>query len=211
MHDAVVKVPETDDAHVRLREAILRVAFMPNEHLGECDLARQFSVGRAAIRAALARLEQEGIVKRSPFRGARVRLVSETEAVEILEAQTVLEGLAARHAALKATDDDIRTLRAIIDQMRQGFAEGDLLGMSDLGNQLHPLVLETPKHQTAARMIDALQAQMMRHQYRTILVPGRAPAVIRRASSDCRSGRVARRRRRDAGASVSGRRRSAPG
>jgi len=33
-------------------------------------------------------------------------------------------------------------------------------------------------HQTATRMIGALQAHLVRHQYRTILVPGRAPRSI---------------------------------
>lgn len=176
--DAVEKVTETDDAYVRLRQAILTGDFMPNERLVECDLARQFSVGRAAVRTALARLEQEGIVERAPFRGARVRSISETEAIEILEARAVLEGLAARYAALHATDDDVATLRAIVERMRHDFAEGDLLGMSDLSSQLHRLLLQISNHQTAARMIDSLQAQVVRHQYRTILVPGRAPRSL---------------------------------
>ena len=56
MRDTAEKVTETDDADVRLREAILHGWFMPNEYLDECDLARQFSVGRAAVRTALVRL-----------------------------------------------------------------------------------------------------------------------------------------------------------
>ena len=54
------------------------------------------------MRTALARLEQEGLVEHERHRGARVRLVDEREAVEILEARAVLEGLAARQAATRA-------------------------------------------------------------------------------------------------------------
>ncbi len=151
---------------------------MPNERLVECDLARRLSVGRAAVRTALVRLEQEGIVEREPFRGAHVRSVSEAEAIEILEAQAALEGLAARHAAVNASNDDVAALRSIVERMRRGLAEGDLLEMSDLGNQIHRRLLEISKHQTAARMIDVLQAQVVRYQYRTILFPGRAPLSL---------------------------------
>ncbi|HEY8839588.1 MAG TPA: winged helix-turn-helix domain-containing protein, partial [Candidatus Dormibacteraeota bacterium] len=67
-------------AYLRLREAIVDGRFQPNERLVEADLARTFGAGRTAIRAALVRLDQEGLVERQPNRGARVRLVSDREA-----------------------------------------------------------------------------------------------------------------------------------
>ena len=96
-----------EECYKQLREAILRGEVQPNERLIEMDLAQSLGAGRAAIRTALARLEQEGLVQRERYRGARVRLVSETEAIEILEARAALESLAIRHAALNATADDI--------------------------------------------------------------------------------------------------------
>ena len=172
------KVTETDDAYTRLRQAILRGQFMPNERLIEIDLAQRLEVGRAAVRTALARLEQEGIVEREPFRGARVRAVSEAEAIEILEARAALERLAVRYAALKATDSDIATLHEILGRMRACFDAGDLLGISDLNGQLHRELLRIADHRTATHMIGVLQAQVVRHQYRTILVPGRGPRSL---------------------------------
>src|SRR5262249_61685517 len=81
-------------AEDRLREAIVTGRLQPNERLIESDLARSLGVSRTLIRTALARLEQEGLVEHERHRGARVRLVEHTEAVEILEARAVLEGLA---------------------------------------------------------------------------------------------------------------------
>ena len=46
------------------------------------------------------------------------------EAVEILEARAVLEGLASRHAALRATPEDVEGLRAILDEMRRRLDAG---------------------------------------------------------------------------------------
>src|SRR5215216_4625148 len=81
---------EADEGYERLYQAILRGDFQPNERLIEMDLAQLYNLGRAAIRTTLARLEQDGLVERVPNRGARVRAISEEEAVETLEARAVL-------------------------------------------------------------------------------------------------------------------------
>jgi DNA-binding GntR family transcriptional regulator len=163
-----------EESYTRLHQAIVQGQLLPNERLVELDLAERFESGRADIRTALARLAQEGLVEREPNRGARVRAVSEAEAVEIYEARSVLEGLVARYAARNATKLDIVKLRAIHTQMQQCHKKGDLLGMSDLNAQLHAELLRIAAHQTATRLIERLRAQNVRFQYRTILVPGRA-------------------------------------
>jgi DNA-binding GntR family transcriptional regulator len=158
----------------RLREAIVTGRFQPSERLVETDLTRVLGVGRSAVRTALARLEHEGLVEHERHRGARVRLVEAQEAVEILEARAVLEGLAARHAALRATPDDVEGLRRILDEMRRRLDAGDLLGASDENAALHRRLLEISAHKTAARLIATLKYQLVRFQYRTIMLPGRS-------------------------------------
>lgn len=157
-----------------MHRAIVRGELLPNERLVEMELAEKFQVGRAAVRAALARLEQDGLVEHEPHRGARVRAISAPEAAEIYEVRAVLEGLAARHAAHNVTPQDVTRLRAIHDQMQVCFAQDDLLSISDLNAQLHELLLHIANHQTVTRLIHRLRAQQVRFQYRTILVPGRA-------------------------------------
>jgi DNA-binding GntR family transcriptional regulator len=163
-----------DGGYGELRRAIATGALQPNERLVEADLTERLGVGRAAVRTTLARLEQEGLVVRERNRGARVRLIDEDEAVEILEARVVLEGLAARHAALNATPDDIAALRKILKRMKGRLAGGDLLGASDVNAELHEMLLEIAQHRTASRLISGLKSQLVRFQYRTILLPGRS-------------------------------------
>lgn len=168
------KIAPAEECYARLYQAIVQGKLLPNERLVELDLAQKFEAGRADVRTALARLAQEGLVEREPNRGARVRAVSEAEAVEIYEARSVLEGLAARYAARNATKQDVAKLRAIHTQMQKCRKQGDLLGMSDLNAQLHAELLRISGHQTVTRLIERLRAQNVRFQYRTILVPGRA-------------------------------------
>ncbi|HET6864848.1 MAG TPA: GntR family transcriptional regulator [Solirubrobacteraceae bacterium] len=158
----------------RLRHAIVTGRFQPSERLIEADVARELGVGRSAVRTALARLEHEGLVEHERHRGARVRLVTAQEAVEILETRAVLEGVAARHAARNASRADIEQLERILEGMRRRVDAGDLLGASDQNAVLHGRILEISAHATVARLIATLKSQLVRFQYRTILLPGRS-------------------------------------
>jgi DNA-binding GntR family transcriptional regulator len=161
-------------AEDRLRDAIVSGRLQPNERLVESDLARSMGVSRTIIRSALVRLEHEGLVEHERHRGARVRLVSQDEAVEILDARAVLEGLAARLAAERATPDDVEDLKTILAEMQRLREADDLLAVSDENAKLHRRLLAISGHKTVARLIAALNSQMVRFQYRTILLPGRS-------------------------------------
>jgi DNA-binding GntR family transcriptional regulator len=162
------------DAYELLRARILSGQLQPNERLVEADLTGTLGVSRSAVRTALLRLSQEGLVEHERNRGARVRLVDEQEAEEILEARMVLEGLAARHAAARATDADVEALRAILADMRRLLDAEDLLGASDRNAVLHARLLAIADHRTVDRLVSALKSQLVRFQFRTILVPGRS-------------------------------------
>jgi DNA-binding GntR family transcriptional regulator len=163
-----------EDGYARLREAIVSGRLQPNQRLVESELSSELGLGRAAVRTALFRLDQEGLVEHERNRGARVRLVEEGEAVEILEARAVLEGLAARHAALNADAEAVADLRSILAEMRRLLDAGDLLGASDQNAVLHQRLLALAGHATATRLIANLSSQLVRFQYRTILLPGRS-------------------------------------
>jgi DNA-binding GntR family transcriptional regulator len=161
-----------------LRDAIVRGDIAPNARLVEADLTTAFQMSRSAVRNALIRLEQEGLVVREPHRGARVRQVSDEEAVEILQARAVLEGLAVRQAAERIGEAGMARLRATLERQRELLEGGDLLGASDANADLHAALLEASEHSTAQRLIRALNSQTVRYQYRTILIPGRSAASL---------------------------------
>jgi DNA-binding GntR family transcriptional regulator len=166
-----------------LRAAIVSGDFQPNEHLVEAEVARRYGVGRAAVRTALARLEQEGLVQHVRNRGARVRLVDLREAIEIVEARAALEGLAARHAATRRTDHDVEELEYTLTTMRELLDRGDLIGASDENAVLHRRITEISCQLTVARLVAGLKSQVVRFQYRTILVPGRSEASFEEHSA----------------------------
>ncbi len=166
-------MPIRADGYEDLRQAIVSGELLPGERLLEEDLSARLGLGRAAVRMALVRLEHDGLVERERHRGARVRRVSEDEAVEILEARAALEGLAARHAASSADESALDRLSEIIDEMRRLRETGDLIGLSNGNARLHAAILEASGHETAKRLSRTLSPQIVRFQYRTVLLPGR--------------------------------------
>ena len=168
----------TNSSYEALREAIVRGDIAPDARLVEADVSSTFEMSRGAVRTALIRLEQEGLVVREPHRGARVRKVSDEEAVEILQARAVLEGLAVRQTAERIDDAGRARLQACLTRQRDLLEVGDLLGASDANADLHVALLELSGHGTALRLIHALNSQSVRYQYRTILIPGRSAASV---------------------------------
>lgn len=161
-----------------LREAIIRGDIAPHTRLVEADISTTFDMSRGEVRTALIRLEQDGLVVRERHRGARVRRVSDEEAVEILQARAVLEGLAVRKAAERVDDAGVTRLQECLARQRELLESGDLLGASETNAELHATLLELSGHTTAVRLIESLNAQTVRYQYRTILIPGRPAASV---------------------------------
>lgn len=159
-----------------LRAAILRGEYAPLQRLIETELIERYGTTRFVLRNALTRLAAEGMVELQPNRGARVRQISAEEAIEITEIRRAVEALVAARAAQRITDEEITDLRALGSAMTAAVENMDTLGYSELNAQLHSSVRRIADHHTATRIIEQLHGQMVRHQFRLSLVPGR-PSV----------------------------------
>lgn len=161
-----------------LRDAVTGGVYRPKERLVEEDLARAFGTNRAVVRGALAALQQEGLVTRERNRGAHVRLIEPDEAIEILEARTVLEALVARRAAERIDDQGMAELDAIVGRMGECATSGDLMAYSELNARFHAIVLRYGGHGTLQKLLAQLQSQSVRYQFRTVLAPGRPASSL---------------------------------
>ncbi|GHJ38671.1 GntR family transcriptional regulator [Streptomyces sp. TS71-3] len=157
----------------RIRLAIAHGELLPGQHLVENDLAAMFGVSRGAVRSALVVLDSDGLVTRSPNRGARVRPISLAEAVEITELRAVIEGLCAAKAAQRATPDERAELRRMDHRMRLAADTGDTAEYSRLSQAVHQAVREIAAQATAVDVLDRLRYRSVRYQFSLALLPGR--------------------------------------
>ncbi|MEI8275464.1 MAG: GntR family transcriptional regulator [Hyphomicrobiales bacterium] len=166
------------DISAQLREAIARGQFSPNERLVEAELAERYSVNRAHIRTALAVLDREGLVVRLPHRGAHVRAISDTEAIEIAETRLAIEAMVARQATLRGDAKGRASLRQIEKDMRRAVTQSDAALYSQCNAALHRELQRMAGNATADRILNTLKSHLVRLQYRVILLPGRPRASL---------------------------------
>ncbi|TXS48374.1 GntR family transcriptional regulator [Streptomyces sp. uw30] len=160
-------------ALAQLRQAILHGEMAPAQRLVENELAEQFGVTRASIRAALIDLEAQGLVERIRNRGSRVRVVTVEEAVAITECRMVLEGLCAAKAAVAASDEQLTQLTDLGTAMTKAVTDGEPMTYSELNQELHARIREFSGQQTAVELLERLNAQLVRHRFQLALRPGR--------------------------------------
>jgi DNA-binding GntR family transcriptional regulator len=102
-----------------------------------------------------------------------VRLVSEQEALEILEARTALETIVAGHAARNAVPAEVAALKSLLTAMERCCKLNDIAGYVELDTRLHQQINEIARHTTAMRLLSLLKSQLVRYQYRILYAPGR--------------------------------------
>ncbi|MGC1577735.1 MAG: GntR family transcriptional regulator [Beijerinckiaceae bacterium] len=91
--------------------------------LDERQLSEDLGVSRTPIREALSVLEQEGFVRSVPRRGIYVVRKTKREVIEMITVWAAIESLAARFAAERASETDLRTLRELFAQFEENPSE----------------------------------------------------------------------------------------
>lgn len=86
-------------AQLQLREMILAGELPGGARIAELSIVEKLGFSRTPIRAALMRLEQEGLLESLPNGGYAVRTFSERDVSEAIELRGTIEGLSARLAA----------------------------------------------------------------------------------------------------------------
>jgi DNA-binding GntR family transcriptional regulator len=107
-----------------LREALLSGLFAPGTPLPVEMLAGHTGTNAAAIRAALAELERDGLVVHSLHRGVEVAPITPDELRDIYSARRVYE-LAGLHAMLRQRPVDVSWLSAAVEQMGEAAIAGN--------------------------------------------------------------------------------------
>jgi DNA-binding GntR family transcriptional regulator len=136
----------SDDVVDRLRSAIIRGEFEPDQRLSEAALAEAFGVSRGPIREALTQLEREGLLKVERHRGARVTRLSQADIDEIYSLRTAMERLAIERAARLADDNDFAAMEAVVQELKTAVAAADARRTVELDVAFHDLVYRAARH-----------------------------------------------------------------
>ena len=102
-------------AYDAILERIITLQFAPGSVLNEHAMAKELELGRMPVREAIARLATDRFVTVLPRRGAVVAPLGLEDVLDMFEAREAIECGVAYIVARTATDEDLATLRSLVD------------------------------------------------------------------------------------------------
>jgi DNA-binding GntR family transcriptional regulator len=126
-----------------LTDLIITGKLNPGERIVESRVAKQLGVGQPTVREALVALEHQGLVVRRSNQGCVVTTLTRQEVADVLRIRGELEVLAVELATEKATDENVRKLLAITDQMKHAARKRDVEQFFARDFEFHKLLWES--------------------------------------------------------------------
>jgi DNA-binding GntR family transcriptional regulator len=106
-------------AYEQIKIDIVACLLKPGDQITEGELQERYKLGKATLRAALARLSQDGLVRSEPRRGYRITPITLRDVNEIFDARVVLEPVALKLGTLAMTAHGLEALEPAIRQTRK--------------------------------------------------------------------------------------------
>ena len=144
--------------------------YRPGERIVEFQLAKELGMSQSPVREALRELAAVGIVTIHPRRGARVRLPSAKELVDVSLVRAEVDALAARLAAGRIADGTLDTLEALVAEMLERLDAEDFPGVTEADVRFHQLIAEASENHALQRAFDQLAP--FARTFITLTLPG---------------------------------------
>ncbi|MBP1765885.1 MAG: transcriptional regulator [Firmicutes bacterium] len=125
-----------------IKSQIIKGVYAPGDTILETKLADELGVSRTPVREAVWLLEVEGLVETTSKKGAIVVGISAKDVADIFAIRQLLEGLAARWAATKITETEIKEMQKICDLSEFYAHKRDMEELAKLDDRFHQLVYE---------------------------------------------------------------------
>ncbi len=149
----------------RIRDMIIEGLLPVGVRIHEGQLCQQLGISRTPLREALKVLASEGLVELIPSRGAIVRELTRKDAHDMLAVLSHLEAMAGPLTCHNATDEEIREVRRLHDEMVGFFERKERLPYFKLNQRIHSLMISLTGNESLLLVHDILQTRMKRIRF----------------------------------------------
>jgi len=146
--------------------------------LDERELSERLAISRTPVREALARLEQEGLVRIAPRKGVFIVRKTKAEILEMITVWAALESMAARLVTERASDREIASLRRLFSTFQGDDPVAEIDEYSERNIDFHTQILRLSKCQLLNEIASNLFIHMRGIRARTISERDRARRSI---------------------------------
>lgn len=167
-----------EQVYRKLKESILNVMLEPNKRLIEEKLAAEMGTSRTPVREAIQKLEKEGLIYKLPRGGFAVNVISDDDIEEVFGIRSVLEGYAGYLATLRATNDDLRAMEAIVNKQEACLDNGETDEIIRLNTDFHDILYKCAKSKKLVAIINDLRDFIYRYRILILRYEGMATIAI---------------------------------
>ncbi len=162
----------------QLQNDILNGKFEPGESLTEIKLSEELGVSRTPIREAIRQLELEGLVQSIPNKGAVVTGISSKDIEDIYTIRMMVEGLAARWAAEKITDEELEEMKEALEFEEFYTMKNDTQHLLRFDSRFHEIIYKACKSKPLMHTLSTFHHYVQRARSASFSSPGRAQKVL---------------------------------
>ncbi|MGN0412795.1 MAG: GntR family transcriptional regulator [Lachnospiraceae bacterium] len=126
----------------KIRDDILSGKYKEHEELKEVAIGEELGVSRTPVREAFRQLELEGLIQIIPNKGAYVTGITVNDVKDIYMIRSRLEGLCARWATEKITDEQMEEMEENVYLAEFHAQKGHMDQMAELDNRFHEIMYE---------------------------------------------------------------------
>ncbi|MDI5891310.1 GntR family transcriptional regulator [Halomonas rhizosphaerae] len=149
----------------RVRELIEQGDLAPGERISEKQLCERFGVSRTPLREALKVLASEGLIELLPNRGARVVRLTLKMVKDTYDLMGALEGLAGELACQNISDEEIKVIRALHDEMLRHYRDRNLPDYFQVNQRIHEGILSASANEVLQETYSNLNQRVKRVRY----------------------------------------------
>ena len=147
-----------------LKHSIVRGKISSGEWLVESHIAETLGISRTPVREAIHKLEREGLIERQPRGGFTVLGLDRDDIEETFGIRSVLEGYAARLAAVKHDSQELEDLENKIDEFQKALDLKKMNLLPAINTEFHDLLYGLSKSPKLINMINGLRDQIYRYR-----------------------------------------------
>ena len=142
-----------------LKSKIIKKELFPNCQIVEAQLSEETGISRTPIRAALKRLNYEGMVTIIRNRGAFVSNPTLDEIKAVYECKKLLESAAIRLACVNITHEELNELEELLQKEIETHAHKDLYQFIEINDKFHMIIAKASKNICYEKFITELMAK----------------------------------------------------
>ena len=157
-----------EKVYLQLEDEILTGKLKRGTQLRETALAERLEASRTPIRGALHRLAEDGLVDISANKGATVVGITEEDIRDIYEIRMRLEGLAARLAAERMSNENIEELKNTLELSEFYAQRGNDARSAELDSAFHSIIFGTAGSRHLCKILSDLHKNI--RVYRKVLL-----------------------------------------